>query len=121
MGVSASVRTYGGLGIMHQYADTEENFTTGVVQSAPWRISSVKPIADYKLNVRFVDNTQGVVDLSCLVHSANAGVFASLQDETLFNAVFLEYGAVTWPNGLDLAPDVMHAEVIKNGTWVIKT
>jgi hypothetical protein len=32
----------------------------------------------------------------------------------------LEYGAVTWPGEIDLAPDAMYAEIKEAGTWVLQ-
>jgi hypothetical protein len=66
-----------------------------------------------------VDGLTGIVDMSAMVHSPNAGVFAALADPALFNQVRLEYGAVTWPGDLDLAPDAMHAAIQERGTWVL--
>ncbi len=57
--------------------------------------------------------------MSGLVFSETAGVFAALRDETVFRRVFLEYGAVTWPGEIDLAPDAMYEEIQKSGTWVL--
>jgi hypothetical protein len=54
-----------------------------------------------------------------LVHSPNAGVFATLRDEMLFRQVRLELGAVTWPGELDLAPDAMYAAIRQTGKWVL--
>jgi hypothetical protein len=31
----------------------------------------------------------------------------------------LEYGAVTWPGEIDLAPDAMYEEIKQNGTWAL--
>jgi len=46
----------------------------------PWRVASVEPLPDFRLRVQFVDGTEGTVDLTALVHSPGAGVFASLAD-----------------------------------------
>jgi hypothetical protein len=32
----------------------------------------------------------------------------------------VEYGAVTWPGEIDLAPDAMYAEFKKNGEWKLE-
>jgi hypothetical protein len=80
----------------------------------PWRVTSVKALPDFRLHVRFVDGTAGTVDLTTLIQSPGAGVFASLVDPVFFAQVFVEHGAVTWPGEIDLAPDAMYAE-IKNG------
>ena len=86
----------------------------------PWRVVEVMPLEGFRLSVRFVDDTAGEVDLSGLIHSPRAGVFAALADPALFARVFLQYGAVTWPGELDLAPDAMYAEVQEHGTWILR-
>jgi len=58
-----------------------------------------------------------MVDLSRLVHSPQAGVFAALADPSMFAQVRLDYGAVAWPGELDLAPDAMYAAIQKNRVW----
>jgi hypothetical protein len=55
-----------------------------------------------------------------LVHSPAAGVFAGLADPNRFAQAFVEYGAVTWPGELDLAPDAMYAEIKKSWKWVLR-
>jgi hypothetical protein len=37
------------------------------------------------------------------------GVFSSLLDDKLLEQATVQYGAVAWSNGLDLAPDTMSA------------
>jgi hypothetical protein len=73
----------------------------------------------YKLWVKFVDGLEGTVDLSKLVTSEKAGVFAQLRDTVAFNQAYLDHGAVTWSGEIDLAPDAMHSEIKQHGTWVI--
>jgi hypothetical protein len=70
--------------------------------------------------VRFLDDTVGTVDMSELVRSTAAGVFAPLADPDLFVQVFVEHGAVSWPGEIDLAPDAMYAEIKKSGYWVLR-
>lgn len=85
----------------------------------PWRVVSVVPLPDYCLDVSFVDGTQGTVDMSQLIFSQNAGVFEVLKDVALFNQVYVEHGAVTWPGELDLAPDAMYQQIKQHQKWVI--
>ncbi|MDR0781307.1 MAG: DUF2442 domain-containing protein [Pseudomonadales bacterium] len=82
----------------------------------PWRVVAVQALPDWRLHVRFLDGTEGTVDLAALVHSPGAGVFAALANPALFAQVFVEYGAVTWPGEIDLAPDAMYAQIKKAGT-----
>lgn len=85
-----------------------------------WRVAVVYALPDLRLHVQFVDSTEGMVDLSALVHSQpSAGVFAALADSEIFNQVFIEYGAVTWPGEIDMAPDAMYAEIKKAGTCML--
>jgi hypothetical protein len=86
----------------------------------PWRVVAVAALPDFRLHVRFLDGTDGTVDLTALVQSPSAGVFAALVDPSFFDQVFVEHGAVTWPGEIDLAPDAMYAEIKKAGTWVLQ-
>lgn len=86
---------------------------------SPWRVSAVEVLPDYRLKVRFLDGTEGGVDLAAFVHSRNAGVFACLTDPERFAQARVEMGAVSWPGGLELAPDAMYAEIKRSGTWVV--
>jgi hypothetical protein len=54
------------------------------------------------------------------VHREDAGVFRSLADPAAFADVSVVFGAVTWANGVDLAPDAMHDEIARNGVWVLR-
>lgn len=98
---------------------TQEHRTTGVTASAPWRVHTVNVLPSYCLSVTCNDGTAGVVDMSRLISSEEAGIFAALKDEKLFNQVCIEHGALTWPNGADLDPEWMHDEIRKNKTWCV--
>jgi len=87
--------------------------TPAIQPRMPWRVSSVQALPGHRLSVHFVDGTQGFIDLSHLVHAPDAGVFAALADPALFEQVFVERGAVTWPGEIDLAPDAMYAEILQ--------
>ncbi|MCM2357891.1 MAG: DUF2442 domain-containing protein [Geobacteraceae bacterium] len=106
---------------MHPQADTEQNFSAQIVPAiipkAPWRISEVRPMPDYRIWVKFNDGTQGTVAMAGLIQSPSAGVFAVLRDESLFSQVALHYGAVTWPGELDIAPDAMYEAIRRDGEW----
>jgi len=74
-------------------------------------ISSVQPLENYQLYLKFEDNQEGVVDISQLIEFT--GIFAPLQDLTYFNQVKLnpEWGTIYWENGADLDPDVLYSIV----------
>ena len=97
--------------------DRAASLTPDIRPSMPWRVREVTAQADYRLLVVFADGLSGVVDLSALVVSPEAGVFARLRDRDLFASVYVEHGAVTWPGELDLAPDAMHTAIKEHGEW----
>ncbi len=108
---------------MHTHADPEKDRPFDVMKTilprSPWRVAEVEALDRFQLRVRFVDGSEGLVDMAGLVRSPDAGVFAALRDERLFREVRVEIGAVTWPGGLDLAPDAMHEAIRQHGKWVI--
>jgi len=53
------------------------------------------------------------------IHADNAGAFARLADPERFAKVRILHGAVTWPGGLDLAPDAMHDAIQQHKVWTI--
>jgi hypothetical protein len=108
---------------MHTQPNTKENsplaIATEVVPGAPWRVTTVEPLPGFRLSVSFMDGVAGIVDMSGLVHSTDAGVFASLADPARFEQAFLEYGVVVWPGEIDLAPDAMYAAIGERGEWIL--
>ena len=98
---------------------TKEHCAIGVIPAAAWRVRAVSTLPQWQLAITFNDGTTGIVDMASLVNSADAGVFDELRNQDIFNQVFLDYGAVTWPNGADLAPDMMYDEIRSNGRWIV--
>jgi hypothetical protein len=70
--------------------------------------------------VEFTDGTCRIVDMSRYITKNNAGVFARLKDVKIFNQVYLDYGVVTWPGEIDLAPDAMYDEIKQHGMWLME-
>ena len=73
-----------------------------------WDIVEVIPESDHCLFVRFRDGLSGRVQLR---YEDLTGVLERLQDPDFFRTVYIDNGAVAWPGDIDLAPDVMYAEV----------
>jgi Protein of unknown function (DUF2442) len=84
-------------------------------------ISSVQPLENYQLHLKFEDNQEGVVDISQLIEFT--GIFAPLQDLTYFNQVKLnpEWGTIYWENGADLDPDVLYSIVTNQPIQIKET
>ena len=74
-------------------------------------IIQVTPVGDYRLRLRFEDGVEGVVDVAQLV--GFDGVFAELRDPAQFRQVRVhpELGTIVWPNGADLDPMVLYAQI----------
>ncbi len=73
---------------MHTQAAAQEDRATSVTQdvrpSMPWRVREVAALDGFRLSVRFIDGTVGTVEMSALIASPDAGVFAQLKDRSLF-------------------------------------
>ena len=104
---------------MRKKSVSKENITPGIVCTAPWRLTKVKAMPNFQLEVEFIDGTKGFVEMINLITSDKAGVFSVLKDKELFNQVHLVYGVVTWPGEIDLAPDTMHDEIKQKGCWIL--
>ena len=81
-------------------------------------VERAEAVAPLTLLVRYDDGVEGKVHFA---QSALRGAFAKLADFAYFKQVGVAYGAVSWPNeDPDMAPDVMHDEIIAgNGTWIV--
>jgi hypothetical protein len=75
-------------------------------------VTSVEPLGDHRLHLTFEDGTEGELDLSGWDWS---GVFEPLEDPSYFRTVMLdqELGTIVWPNGADIAPETLHAWVVR--------
>jgi hypothetical protein len=82
-----------------------------------WNLASVEPVASMALAVRFHDGTEGIVRFE---PSHLEGVFEALKDSNIFRQARIEFGAVSWPGNIDLAPDAMYREIKRSGEWVLR-
>jgi hypothetical protein len=73
-----------------------------------WDVTEVKVVKPRELTVRFADGLSGLVYIE---HSFCSGVFRALLDDEVVGQARVDNGVVTWPNGLDLAPDTMYQEI----------
>ncbi|MBV6439008.1 MAG: hypothetical protein EPGJADBJ_00638 [Saprospiraceae bacterium] len=71
---------------------------------------SVQPTAQYKLQLRYDDGTEGVADVS---HLAGRGVFRQWDEDDLFFQVKIdpETNALVWNDMLDLDPDSLYLQI----------
>ena len=73
-------------------------------------VIGVRRLGDFRLEIAFSDGTVGERDFSFV--REKTGVMAQpLKDPAYFARVFIEDGALTWPNGYDWDPIALHDEM----------
>ena len=77
-------------------------------------VVSVKPVGGFRLRIGFSDGSVGVHDFSSTVERSGEMV-RPLKDPAFFARVFVELGALTWPNGFDLDPIALHDRMAAAG------
>lgn len=82
--------------------------------NAPYEITAVEHLGGHRLRLTFADGFIGDVDLADRFEAPRGPMFEPLRDVTYFATVAVdpEIGTVVWPNGADLAPDVLHQEAL---------
>ena len=75
-------------------------------------VKSARPLADYKLLIRFSTGEEKKIDISPLL---NEPAFKVLRDISVFNSVYIDYGTVVWNNGaIDIAPEYLYELEVKD-------
>ncbi|KPG01926.1 hypothetical protein IP86_01050 [Rhodopseudomonas sp. AAP120] len=78
------------------------------------KVIHLDKLGRHRLRVRFNDGSEGVHDFATDV-AAPGALLAPLRDEAYFARVFLDFGAPTWPNGFDIAPEWLRREMERAG------
>lgn len=75
-----------------------------------------------RLDVTFSDGTHGEVRLDAFLSSeaVKSTVFDALREPEFFQQARVVLGAVSWPNGADLAPDAMYDAIQARGHWTVE-
>ncbi len=71
------------------------------------RVSEVRAIDHYKLDIIFTNGEKGIYDCSGLL---DFGVFNELKDRGYFNQVYVAGGTVAWPHEQDICPDTVYLD-----------
>jgi len=74
------------------------------------KVVRLEKLGGFRLRVRFNDGSEGAHDFVTMV-SEPGPMLEPLRDEFYFARVFLEFGAPTWPNGFDIAPEWLRREM----------
>ena len=78
------------------------------------KVAKVEPLGGHRLRLRFSDGSVGERDFGDIV-AAGGPMLDPLHNSAFFARVFVEFGALTWPNGYDLAPNALYAEMSEAG------
>lgn len=72
------------------------------------KVTAVKPLDGYRLEIEFNDGVVRVIDCSFLLRGT---LGEPLKDPDYFRQVRVDDQArtIVWPNGLDPAPELLHA------------
>jgi hypothetical protein len=73
-------------------------------------VVKLRALPGMRLWLRFSDGSEGEVDLTPFI-SKGGEMVQPLRDTAYFARVFIEMGAPTWPNGLDLDPINLYLEM----------
>jgi hypothetical protein len=77
-------------------------------------IRRLKRLGPYRLKLWFTDGQSGEWDFSSMAEDTGPMV-QPFKDPAYFDRVFLEVGALTWPNGYDWSPEALHADMAAAG------
>jgi len=72
-----------------------------------WDVKTVRPLGGYRLSVETVGGRSGAFDMKPYL------------DRGYFNRVGIVFGAVTWPNGQDIAPETLLAGLVEGTAEVV--
>lgn len=74
-----------------------------------YKIVKLKVLSNYKIWIKFNDNTEGTIDLSNLV---GKGVFSLWNDYEEFKKVTIgDIGELRWEDDIDLCPDSLYLQL----------
>lgn len=59
----------------------------------------------FLIHLTFSDGTEGTVDFEEWLEGP---IFEPLRDQDFFRRFFIEAGALSWPNGADIAPETLY-------------
>jgi len=68
-------------------------------------VNAVKALDDYKLELTFENNETKIFDVGPYL---DTGMFKILKDKSIFKMVKVSFDTISWPNGIDLDPEVLY-------------
>jgi hypothetical protein len=71
------------------------------------KVLEARYLGNYQVELVFSDGKEGVFDGSALL-LRTGGLVVPLRDESYFKRLYIDAGALCWPNGLELAPSRLY-------------
>lgn len=99
---------------LNGFPDPTPTMTTDLVH-----VRKLKRLGDYRLKLWFSDGQAGEWDFSGLA-KRDAAITQAFKNPAYFDRVFLEFGALTWPNGYDWSPEALHADMAAAGALQVE-
>jgi Protein of unknown function (DUF2442) len=78
------------------------------------KILKVEKLGGFRVRLYFSDGTEGDRDFSDVIAEGGT-MIEPLKTQKYFARVFLQLGALTWPNGFDLDSIALHSEMKSAG------
>ncbi len=76
------------------------------------RVTEIESHGGLKLKVAFNDGLSGVLDFANIL---TGSVFSTLKDPATFSTASVQYGTIVWEGDVDMAPEYLHTEMVKQG------
>jgi hypothetical protein len=78
-------------------------------------VTKAKYVKDYLIEIKFNDGTKKIIDFKGWL---SGPVFKTLRNKDYFKRFFIDGPTIAWPNGADIAPEILYAaaavEVVPN-------
>ena len=71
------------------------------------KVTSARYLGNHQVGLVFSDGKAGVFDATALLQR-DGSLVEALRDESYFKRLFVDTGALCWPNGLELAPSRLY-------------
>ena len=67
------------------------------------KVIEARYLGEYRVSLAFSDGKEGILDGRELLKK-NGSLLDALRSESYFQRLFIDAGALCWPNGLELSP-----------------